>query len=103
MIGSRSEFVGVFFTCLPVLRMGASFDFGLATGVKASTELALLIRGFLATPFFGTGAGGFVVDGVALLAVAVLALVTRGAAGITEGVFMREDALVAGGLLAIGK
>ena len=39
---------------------------------------------------------------MALLAVAVRALVTRVAAGIEEGVFVREDALVALGLLVIG-
>ena len=83
--------------------MGTSFNFGLATGVRTSAELTLLIRGFLATPFFGAGAGASLVDGVAPLAVAVRALVTRVAAGIAEGVLVREDALVAVGLLAIGK
>jgi len=106
MMGSRSESVEAFLACLAAFRMGTSFNFGLATGVGASAELTLLIRGFLATPFFETGAGGSMVDGVALLAVAVRALVTRvgtGIVGIVEGIFAREDALVAVGLLAIGK
>jgi len=104
MIGSLSESVEAF-VCFPVLRMGAAFAFVLIVGgIGASAESTLLMGGFLATPFFTAGAGGTsVVEGMALLAVAVRALVTRVAAGIEEAVFVREDALVALGLLVIGK
>lgn len=104
MIGSLSESVEAF-VCLPVFRMGADFAFVLIFGgVGASAESTLLIVGFLATPFFTAGAGGTsVVEGVVVLAVAVRALVTRVTAGIEEAVFVREDALVALGLLVIGK
>jgi len=103
MIGSLSESVETF-VCLPVLRMGAALAFVLTVGgVGASVESSLLAGDFLAIPFFAAGAGTSVVEGVALLAVAVRALVTRVAAGIEEAIFVREDALVALGLLAIGK
>jgi len=100
MIGSLSESVDTF-VCLPVLRMGAALAFVLTVGgAGASVESTLLAGDFLATPFFAAGAGA---SGMALLAVAVRALVTRVAAGIEEAIFVREDALVALGLLAIGK
>lgn len=99
MIGSRSDSAAPL-TCLLVFLTGAAFAFALTGGRSTSTELSLLTSGFLTTVRFGAGTGASA-GGTVLLTVAVRALVVLVVVGIGVVVLVRDDALVAAGLLAM--